>query len=67
MKYNPRINEAVARIDGLAWAHPYQPESLSQGAMEIVEKLEQALLRPLLRVGQPVENSVAVPAVQHKA
>jgi glycine dehydrogenase subunit 2 len=43
MKYNPRINEAVARIEGLAWAHPYQPESLSQGAMEIVEKLEQAL------------------------
>jgi glycine dehydrogenase subunit 2 len=32
MKYNPRINEAVARIEGLAWAHPYQPECLSQGA-----------------------------------
>lgn len=43
MKYNPRINEAVARIEGLAWAHPYQPESLSQGAMEVVEKLEAAL------------------------
>ena len=34
MKYNPRINEAVARTEGLAWAHPYQPEALSQGAME---------------------------------
>src|ERR1700683_2783184 len=33
MKYNPRINEAVARLDGLAWAHPYQPESLSQGCL----------------------------------
>src|SRR5580658_9838595 len=43
MKYNPRINEAVARIEGLAWAHPYQPESLSQGAMEVVAKLEDAL------------------------
>ena len=43
MKYNPRINEAVARIEGLAWPHPYQPESLSQGAMEIVLKLEEAL------------------------
>jgi glycine dehydrogenase subunit 2 len=31
MKYNPRINELVARIEGLAWAHPYQPESLAQG------------------------------------
>jgi glycine dehydrogenase subunit 2 len=43
MKYNPRVNEAVARIDGLAWAHPYQPEKLSQGAMEIVAALEAAL------------------------
>src|SRR5215471_4184804 len=29
MKYNPRINEAVARIEGLCWIHPYQPDSLS--------------------------------------
>jgi glycine dehydrogenase subunit 2 len=43
MKYNPRINEAVARLEGLAWAHPYQPESRSQGAMEVVAKLEDAL------------------------
>ncbi len=43
MKYNPRVNEVVARIDGLAWTHPYQPESLSQGAMEIVAALEAAL------------------------
>jgi glycine dehydrogenase subunit 2 len=43
MKYNPRVNEAVARIDGLAWAHPYQPEELSQGVMEIVAALEAAL------------------------
>ncbi len=43
MKYNPRINEAVARIEGLAWAHPYQPESLSQGAMEIMAELERKL------------------------
>ena len=40
MKYNPRINEAVARLEGLAWAHPYQPEALSQGAMEIMATLE---------------------------
>jgi glycine dehydrogenase subunit 2 len=43
MKYNPRINEQVARVEGLAWAHPNQPESLSQGAMEIVAELERAL------------------------
>jgi glycine dehydrogenase subunit 2 len=33
MKYNPRINEQAARVDGMAWIHPYQPDSLSQGAM----------------------------------
>ena len=44
MKYNPRVNELVARLDGMAWAHPYQPEELSQGSMEVVAQLEQALL-----------------------
>ncbi len=43
MKYNPRVNELVARTEGLAWAHPYQPEQLSQGCMEIIAALEQAL------------------------
>lgn len=44
MKYNPRVNEAAARVEGLAWAHPYQPESLSQGAMEIMAMMERALV-----------------------
>ena len=43
MKYNPRVNEQVARIEGLAWAHPYQPESLSQGILEVMATLEQML------------------------
>ena len=43
MKYNPRVNELVARTEGLAWAHPYQPEALSQGCMEVVAALESAL------------------------
>ena len=43
MKYNPRINEVVARTEGLAWAHPYQPEEFSQGAMEVTARLETCL------------------------
>ncbi|MBV8728692.1 MAG: aminomethyl-transferring glycine dehydrogenase subunit GcvPB, partial [Acidobacteriia bacterium] len=43
MKYNPRVNELVARLEGLAWAHPYQPEPLAQGAMEVMARLEAAL------------------------
>jgi glycine dehydrogenase subunit 2 len=44
MKYNPRINEAVARLEGLAEAHPYQPESLSQGALGIMKMLSDCLI-----------------------
>jgi glycine dehydrogenase subunit 2 len=43
MKYNPRVNEAVARVEGLAWAHPYQPDSLAQGALEVIAQLERDL------------------------
>jgi glycine dehydrogenase subunit 2 len=43
MKYNPRVNEAAAQVEGLAWAHPYQPQALSQGAREIMARLEAAL------------------------
>jgi glycine dehydrogenase subunit 2 len=43
MKYNPRVNELVARTEGLAWAHPYQSEELSQGCIEVVAVLERAL------------------------
>ncbi|MGA2267468.1 MAG: aminomethyl-transferring glycine dehydrogenase subunit GcvPB [Bryobacteraceae bacterium] len=43
MKYNPRVNELVARLEGLAWAHPYQPEALAQGSMEVMARLEAAL------------------------
>lgn len=44
MKYNPRLNEAVARIDGIVDAHPYQPESLAQGMLEIQRTLEEYLV-----------------------
>jgi glycine dehydrogenase subunit 2 len=43
MKYNPRVNEQVARIEGLAWAHPYQPEWFAQGIMEVMVTLERLL------------------------
>src|SRR5579875_2333665 len=37
MKYNPRVNEAVARVEGIANGHPYQPEKISQGALYIIK------------------------------
>src|ERR1035438_2784484 len=44
MKYNPRVNEVVARIEGLAEAHPYRPDSLAQGALEIIDLLQKCLI-----------------------
>ncbi len=43
MKYNPRLNEHVARLEGLAWAHPYQPEEISQGVLRVQRDLEDFL------------------------
>ena len=44
MKYNPRINEMVARLEGIANAHPYQPEAVSQGALLILQALRKCLM-----------------------
>ena len=44
MKYNPRINEEVARLAGLAQLHPLQPEDQVQGALAVMWELERALL-----------------------
>ncbi len=44
MKYNARVNEVVARLGGLAEAHPYQPEKISQGALRIMKTLADCLL-----------------------
>jgi len=44
MKYNPRVNEFVARLDGIATEHPYQPQELSRGCLKILRLLEQCLL-----------------------
>lgn len=43
MKYNPKINEALARLPGFAAAHPLQPPALAQGFLELCWRLEQAL------------------------
>src|ERR1700704_3384812 len=44
MKYNPRVNESVSRIEGLANGHPYQPAKISQGAMRIMRTLSDCLI-----------------------
>jgi glycine dehydrogenase subunit 2 len=43
MKYNPKINEDVARLPGFAFAHPNQPEETVQGVLWVLHELQQAL------------------------
>jgi glycine dehydrogenase subunit 2 len=44
MKYNPRINETVAHLDGLATDHPYTPEILAQGCLRILAEAARCLV-----------------------
>jgi glycine dehydrogenase subunit 2 len=39
MKHNPRLNEKVVRMAGLADIHPFQPESTVQGALSLMDSL----------------------------
>ena len=43
MKYNPKVNEVLARHKGIAWIHPYQDESTVQGILEILYRLSRWL------------------------
>ncbi|WML45284.1 aminomethyl-transferring glycine dehydrogenase subunit GcvPB [Neobacillus sp. PS3-40] len=44
MKYNPKINENVARFNGFAHLHPLQDDSSTQGALELLYDLQQHLI-----------------------
>ena len=43
MKYNPKINEEMARLPGLANAHPLQPIATVQGNLYIMYQLQEWL------------------------
>ena len=44
MKYNPKINEDVARYPGFASIHPLQEEETVQGALEMMYNLQENLV-----------------------
>ena len=43
MKYNPKVNEWAARQTGFAELHPFAPDELAQGTLQLLWELEQAL------------------------
>lgn len=43
MKYNPKVNEMLANLEGFANLHPLQSDEDSQGALELMYKLQEQL------------------------
>jgi glycine dehydrogenase subunit 2 len=43
MKYNPKINDQMASLEGFAGIHPLQPVSTVQGLLELYDTLANAL------------------------
>ncbi len=43
MKYNPKVNELMAGLEGFANLHPFASDEDSQGALELMYKLQEAL------------------------
>lgn len=43
MKYNPKVNELLASLDGFANIHPLSDDECSQGALELMYNLQEAL------------------------
>lgn len=43
MKYNPKINEELARLPGFTALHPYQPVETVQGALRLMYELQEFL------------------------
>ena len=43
MKYNPKVNEELANLDGFKYIHPYQPEHTVQGALKLMYNLKKLL------------------------
>ena len=44
MKYNPKVNEEIAKLSGFTDIHPFQPEEEVQGILELLYNFEQYLL-----------------------
>ena len=43
MKYNPRVNEQIAALEGFNQIHPLQPQDTVQGCMEVMALAEKYL------------------------
>ena len=47
MKYNPKINEELAALQGFTGVHPLQGDKNTQGCLEVLDTIEKSL--PIFR------------------
>ncbi len=45
MKYNPKLNEAIASLSGFASVHPLQPQSTTQGWLQVLFEAQEVLAK----------------------
>ncbi|MSQ24451.1 MAG: glycine dehydrogenase subunit 2 [Chloroflexi bacterium] len=45
MKYNPKVNDAMAALPGMRNIHPLQPEASVQGALQLIHELQDLLAK----------------------
>jgi glycine dehydrogenase subunit 2 len=43
MKYNPKIADRIGAFEAFSGLHPHTPEHLSQGALEVIYRLQESL------------------------
>ena len=43
MKYNPKINEDIAALDGFKTVHPYQDDETAQGCIQVLYEMDRML------------------------
>jgi len=43
MKYNPKVNEDIARLTGFSALHPHSPTSFAQGSLQLIWELQESL------------------------
>lgn len=75
MKYNPRINEKIATLDGFASLHPFSEPDDCQGTLEVMKRLEELLcaitgldhftLQPLAGAHGELTGMKIIAAYQH--
>lgn len=66
MKYNPKVNELLASLEGFVNLHPLQDDEDAQGALELMYNLQEELKKLqawiLLHYSQQPVHMVNLPA-----